>query len=42
MELTMLAISVGDVGQGPKVEDLAQSKGTSQDIELTGEADTTV
>jgi hypothetical protein len=37
-----LNVVVGDVGQGPKVEDLAQSEGAGHDRELTMEADTTV
>ena len=37
-----LAIAVGDVGQAPKVEDLALSVGAGHDEELTGEADTVV
>jgi hypothetical protein len=41
MEWTKLTIAVGDVGQAPKVEDLAQSKGVGCDGELR-EADTTV
>jgi hypothetical protein len=31
-----LPIAVGDVGQAPKVEDLAQSEGADRDGELTG------
>ena len=42
MEWMKLAIAVGDVGQAPKVEDLAQSEGAGRDGELTGEADATV
>ena len=42
MEWTKLAVAVGDVGRGLKVEDLARSKGTGHDGELAGEADTTV
>ena len=42
MKWTKLAIAVGDVGQAPKVEDLAQSEGTGHDGELAGEADTIV
>ena len=37
-----LVVAVGDVGQAPKVEDLAQSEGTSRDGELARVADTTV
>ena len=36
MEWTKLAVAVGDVGQAPKVEDLARSEGASHDGELTG------
>ena len=39
MVWTKLAIAVGDVGQAPKVEDLAQSEGTGHDGELAGEVD---
>ena len=42
MKWTKLAVAVGDVGQDPKVDDLAQSKGASYDGELIGEANTTV
>ena len=42
VEWTKLAIAVDDVGQAPKVEDLAQSEGAGHDGELTGEADTGV
>jgi len=41
MEWSKLGVAVGDIGQAPKVEDLAQSEGTDHDVELTGEADTT-
>jgi hypothetical protein len=37
-----LAVAIGDVGQAPKVKDLAQSEGVNHNGELTGEADTTV
>jgi hypothetical protein len=39
---TKLAIAVGDVGQAPKVEDLARSEGIDCDGELTGEEDTAI
>ena len=39
MELT---VAVSDVGQAPKVEDLAQSKGADYDGELHREADTAI
>ena len=42
MEWMKLAIAVGDVGQAPKVEDLAWNEGTGCDAELAREADTTV
>ena len=42
MKWTKLIIAVSDVGQAPKVEDLAQSEGVDHDEELTSEADTTV
>ena len=42
MEWTKLAVAVGDVGQAPKVEDMAWNKGTTHDGELTGEANTTI
>jgi hypothetical protein len=42
MELMKLAVAVSNVGQAPKVEDLAQSEGTDHDGELIGEADATV
>ena len=35
-----LVVAVGDVGQAPKVEDLAQSEGAGHDEELAMEADT--
>ena len=34
--------AVGDIGQAPKVEDLAWSEGASHDEELAREANTTV
>ena len=37
-----LAIAVGNVGQAPEVEDLAQSEGTGYDEELAREVDTAV
>jgi hypothetical protein len=37
-----LAVAVGDVGQPPKAEDLAQSEGAGYDEELAREADTAV
>jgi hypothetical protein len=37
-----LAVAVGDIGQAPKVEDLAQSVSAGCDEELTREADTAV
>jgi len=37
-----LAVAVSDIGQAPKVEDLARSEGAGHDEELTGEADTAV
>ena len=42
MEWMKLTVVVGDIGQAPKVEDLAQSEGTGHDGELTMEADTVV
>ena len=42
MEWMKLTVVVGDIGQAPKVEDLAQSEGTGHDGELTGEADTSI
>ena len=42
MEWMNLTVAVGDVGQAPKVENLAQSEGASRDRELAREADTTV
>ena len=42
VEWTKLAVGVGDVGQAPKVEDLARNEGADRDGELVGEADTTV
>jgi hypothetical protein len=42
VEWTKLAVAVGDVGQAPKVEDLARSEGAGRDGELTGEADAAV
>jgi hypothetical protein len=42
MEWTKLTVAVGDVGQAPKFEDLAQTEGTDRDGEPTGEADTVV
>ena len=42
MEWTKLTVAVGDIGQAPKVEDLAQSEGIGHDEELAGEADTTI
>ena len=42
MEWTKLVVAVGDVGQAPKVEDLARSEGTGHDGEFTEEANTTV
>ena len=39
MKWTKLAMAVGDVGQAPKVEDLARSEGTGRDEEIAGEAD---
>jgi hypothetical protein len=42
VEWTKLAIAIGDVGQAPKVEDLARSEGANDDREFTGEADTAV
>ena len=42
MEWMKLTVVVGDIGQAPKVEDLAQSKGTGRDGELTREADNAV
>jgi hypothetical protein len=37
-----LAVAIGDVGQAPKVKDLAQSEGVNHNGELTEEADTVV
>jgi hypothetical protein len=37
-----LAVAVSDIGQAPKVEDLAQSVSAGCDEELTREADTVV
>jgi hypothetical protein len=37
-----LVVAIGDVGQAPKVEDLARSKGPDYDEELAREANTTV
>jgi hypothetical protein len=37
-----LVVAIGDVGQAPKVEDLACSKGPGCDEELAREANTTV
>jgi hypothetical protein len=37
-----LVVAIGDVGQAPKVEDLARSKGLGCDEELAREANTTV
>jgi hypothetical protein len=42
VEWTKLTIAVDDVGQAPKVEDLARSEGDGRDRELTGKADTAV
>ena len=42
MEWMKIAMAVDDVGQAPKVEDLARSRGTSHDGELNREANTTV
>ena len=41
LEWAELAIAVGDVGQAPEVEDMAQSEGAGCDGELAGEADAT-
>jgi hypothetical protein len=37
-----LTVAVGDVGQAPKVEDLARDKGVGRDEELIGEANATI
>ena len=37
-----LAVAVDDIGQAPKVEDLARSEGAGYDEELAGEIDTTI
>ena len=42
VEQVKLATVVGDVGQAPKVDGLAWSKGSSRDGELTGEANPTI
>ena len=42
MEWTKLVVAVDDVGQAPKVEDLAWSEGAGHDGELTGEANTAI
>jgi len=42
LEWAELAIAVGDVGQAPEVEDMAQSEGAGCDGELAGEANATV
>jgi hypothetical protein len=39
---TKLTVVVDDVGQAPKVQDLARSEGTDCDKELAKEADTAV
>ena len=42
MEWMKLAIAVDDIGQAPKVENLAWSEGVGRDGELIGEANTAV
>jgi hypothetical protein len=42
MEWMKLAIVVSDVGQAPKVEDLAQSEGVGHDGELAREVNVDV
>ena len=42
MKWTKLAVAVDDVGQAPKVEDLARSEGAHHDGKLAREADTAV
>ena len=42
MEWTKLAVVVDDIGQAPKVEDLAQSEGVGHDRECVGEVDNAV
>jgi hypothetical protein len=42
LEWVKLAMAVGDIGQAPKVEDLAQSVSAGYDEELTREADTAI
>jgi hypothetical protein len=42
VQWTKLAVAVGDVGQAPKVEDLARSEGANHDGELIWEVDITV
>jgi hypothetical protein len=39
---TKLAIAVNDIGQAPKVEDLAQGEGAGYDEELAREVDTAI
>ena len=42
MMWTKLAVAVDDIGQAPKVEDLAWSEGVGRNGELVGEANTPV
>jgi hypothetical protein len=42
MEWMNLVVAVSDIGQAPKVEDLARSEGAGHDAELAGEVDTAV
>ena len=42
MEWTKLAVVVDDIGQAPKVEDLARSEGADRDGKRVGEANTAV
>jgi hypothetical protein len=37
-----LAIAVSNIGQAPKVEDLARNESAGHDGELTGEGDITI
>jgi hypothetical protein len=42
IEWVELTVAIDDIGQAPKVEDLARSEGAGHDRELTREADTAV
>ena len=42
MEWTKLPVAVSDVGEAPRIEDLAWSEGGGHDEELAREADATI